>query len=89
MYTMYYKQLKKAFTAGSHFKEKYYKEVHLLNSDIVLREPDFEKYLKSKKIPFFVCDGCKEKAIGKGNKAYDENYNIRKGLKYCDECAFK
>ena len=39
--------LRKAFEAGSNFKEKNFKEVHLTDSNIVLKEPDFNKYSES------------------------------------------
>lgn len=39
--------MKECFIQGSHFKEKWFKDVKLINSDIILKEPDFKKYLKS------------------------------------------
>jgi hypothetical protein len=43
------KDIEEAFLAGSYFKEKWVKEIPLKNSDIVLREPDVEKYLNHAK----------------------------------------
>jgi hypothetical protein len=39
-----------AFIGGSHFKEKYLKEIVLENSNIILKEPDFDKYISKLKI---------------------------------------
>lgn len=39
-----------AFMNGSNFKEKYVKEIPLEGSNIVLKEPDFDKYILNLKI---------------------------------------
>ncbi len=41
------KEMQECFIQGSHFKEKWFKKIKLSNSDIILKEPDFKKYLKS------------------------------------------
>ena len=37
------------FIQGSHFKEKWFKKIKLSDSNIILKEPNFKKYLKSLK----------------------------------------
>ena len=43
-------EIEKAFIQGSHFKEKYVKEIHLIDSDIILQEPDTQKYTSQLKL---------------------------------------
>lgn len=42
-------EIEKAFIQGSHFKEKWVKEIHLIDSDIILQEPNKEKYVSQLK----------------------------------------
>jgi len=43
-------EIEKAFDEGSHFKEKWFKEVSLLNSDIIIKEPNVENYINQLKL---------------------------------------
>ena len=43
------KEMQECFIQGSHFKEKWFKKIKLSDSNIILKEPNFKKYLKSLK----------------------------------------
>lgn len=36
--------------------------------------------------PVVKCDGCGKIITGKPYPAYDENFKIQRGIKYCGEC---
>lgn len=57
-------------------------EIETISMNVKKKKP--EDVVKVK--PVTLCDGCGKIITGKPYPAYDENFKIQRGIKYCGEC---